>query len=47
MQHRTELKGLMRMITPIYVVCATCRDALALEWDPSAFLVNDPLEGGR
>ncbi|MFZ2956694.1 MAG: hypothetical protein WA705_07370 [Candidatus Ozemobacteraceae bacterium] len=29
----------------VFVVCATCREALALEWDPSSFLVDDPLGG--
>ncbi len=34
------------MATQVYLICAACRHALALEWDASCFLVDDPL-GGR
>ena len=33
------------MAIHVFVVCATCREALALEWDSSSFLVGDPLGG--
>ncbi|MCX6925231.1 MAG: hypothetical protein NT154_18775 [Verrucomicrobia bacterium] len=31
------------MTEHVFVVCATCCEALALEWDPACFLVDDPL----